>query len=598
MELSEVNGELSDYFLDYKRSEGCEDIVKSIGEGTFVASGRYGAVYRVDNSTEYVVKKTPSDTHTVTRYLHPPTATPTTFGEMRDVFSKTRKGKEFDRVRFLQVNDATEESIVNPGDAYYVPFVKIAVKCGLKFDFVVQRYYYRVKYDEPGRYERVMRGEFTYPKGSYVCPNIAHAEYALSKMASEFKEECHNFLDVKSFKMCSSHGEIHDYTVMERVHDTVSKLKDVDSNTIESIVIQGLFAISFMTRKLMIQHNDLHLGNIGYIPSTSSGEYVVDGTTLKIPKMGMVIKILDFGLGVKFSKPMIASFLTTETKRVTETNQVIPSWRDDTYDLLLFVYSMYVAFKDVSAFVVCLYAKVLMTDYVFDVSKVDIAKDIIDRLSPLIIRPQRFGRPTFAGVNVRAWDLLKDVSIFGKYHSKPTLSHLGFTPKVMTRLGTLKGYHSSFFDGHLNSSLKHWEREDYDRQLEFTDPIRIEEFCKLRVGDDDLGRMYVGVYSTCAMKSTHAILVEVTRTLNFLDTLFHTVKNNDPVRYKRMCSSIFEMVSMCVNCMVFEGVKKENGDLLARRIAFLLTEMGYGKNPIGLVSSCIRKVIQRNITSM
>jgi hypothetical protein len=595
----DFSGELSDYFLGYSRGGGCEDIIRSIGEGSFVASGRYGAVYRLDdNSAEYVVKKTPSDTHTVTRYLHPPTATPTTFGEMRDIFSNTRKGKEFDRVRFLQVNNSEEDSVINPGDSYYVPFVKVAVKCGLKFDLVVPRYYYRVKYDEPGRYERVMRGEFTYPKGSYVCPNIAHSEYALSKIASNSKEECNNFLDVKSFNMCSSHGEIHDYTIMERVHDTVSKLKDIDSNTIESIVIQGLFAISFMTRKLMIQHNDLHLGNIGYILSNESGEYVVDAISLRIPKIGVMIKILDFGLGVKFSEPMIASFLTTESKRVTETNQVIPSWRDDTYDLLLFVYSMYVAFKDKSPFVVCLYAKVLMLDYTFDVSKVDIAKDIIDRVSPLIIRPQRFGRPTFAGVNVRPWDLLKDASIFGKYHNpKPTLERFGFTPKAVRRLGTLSGYHPSFFDGHLNASLKRWERSDYDRQMEFTDPKRIEEICRLRVGDD-LARLYFGVYSTCAMKSTHAILVEATRTLNFLDELYHTIKNNDSVRYKRMCVSIFEIVSMCVNCTVFEGVKKEDGDLLARRIAFLLTEMGYDKNPIRLVSACIGKVIQRNTTTM
>lgn len=595
----ELNGELSDYFLDYTRSEGCDDIIKSIGEGTFVANGRYGAVYRLDdNSKEYVVKKTPSDTHTVTRYLHPPTAHPTTFGEMRDIFSKTRKGKEFDRVRFLQVNNATEDSVIGPGDAYYVPFMKVAVGCTLKFELVVPRYYYRVKYDEPGRYERVTLGEFTYPKGSYVCPNIAHAEFALSKIVSHSKEECHNFLDVKSFNMCSSHGEIHDYTIMERVRDTISKLKDIDPNTIESILIQGLFAISFMTRKLMIQHNDLHLGNIGYIPSSDSGEYLIDTISLRIPKLGVLIKVLDFGLGVKFSHPIIASFLTTESKRVTETNQVIPSWRDDTYDLLLFVYSMYVAFKDVSPFVVCLYAKVLMSDYVFDTSDVDRAKDVIDRLSPLIIRPQRFGRPTFAGVNVRAWDLLKDKTVFGKYHLKPTLEIFGFAPKVMTRLGTLSGYHPSFFDNHLNTSPRRWSNEDYDRQLEFTNPKRIEEFCRRRVEDDDLVRLYVGVYSVCAMKSTHAILVEATRALNFLDTLFHTVKNSDPVRYKRMCTSIFEMVSMCVNCTVFESVKKEDGDLLARRIAFLLTEMDYGKNPIGLVSSCIGKVMHRNTTTM
>jgi hypothetical protein len=225
-------------------------------------------------------------------------------------------------------------------------------------------------------YERLDgKGVTVIPKGSSIC-KMAYSEYGISLLVGEFARDgtCINFMDVFAFSMCEdiAKGSYSQYTFMEQIDGSLrrkigcimekprskgplGKMKLADRhNLTNSVFIQTLFALAVLDRKYQIVHGDLHDDNIFLVHDPDlewNGkrigdynyyEYRIDGLSIYIPGIPLIVKLGDFGISVKYSAPMIGNATTMEDGYDQEDGNGpwLPNFYTPAYDTI-FVTSMF-----------------------------------------------------------------------------------------------------------------------------------------------------------------------------------------------------------------------------------------------------------------
>lgn len=182
--------------------------------------------------------------------------------------------------------------------------------------------------------------QITIKKGAYLCKEKLFSEYPISVYVGTLYRNgnCINFINTYAMIMCpETYGkrgiytkQFFEYIFMDRVdnqlYDFQKCLKIGDSNfieketLIENIYIQVMFAISAYQHYFKISHNDLSVDNI-LIDNVRSDtifndqifsdadwyHYEFMGKNIYIPAIGMIAKIVDFGIAIKYSDPVIGS---------------------------------------------------------------------------------------------------------------------------------------------------------------------------------------------------------------------------------------------------------------------------------------------------
>ena len=115
----------------------------------------------------------------------------------------------------------------------------------------------------------------------------------------------------------------------------------------DGLVVQMLFALEIMQQKYKLQHNDLHAENM-FIerirPGTTWGgtnlieadwfAYKIDNVILYIPTSGIIMKIGDFGMSVKYKTPVVGSkYIMREGARgkTGKPGDIGDRWHPNTY---------------------------------------------------------------------------------------------------------------------------------------------------------------------------------------------------------------------------------------------------------------------------
>nr|QBK92453.1 MAG: protein kinase [Pithovirus LCPAC401] len=170
------------------------------------------------------------------------------------------------------------------------------------------------------------------PKGSYICPEDTFSEYLIGLLCGElYTTEINgvksvNFINMLDFSTCPE--EIMEekkfyrgspaYIFQQKIEGSLYDAENFLEDDIGPITLQVLHAIECYQRAYQISHNDLSLGNIMYgktpkiwngdnIQSADYFQYIIDGTSFYIPASQYVIKIGDFGLSIKYNRPMIVN---------------------------------------------------------------------------------------------------------------------------------------------------------------------------------------------------------------------------------------------------------------------------------------------------
>ena len=194
------------------------------------------------------------------------------------------------------------------------------------------------------------------PKGSYLCNDNSFSEYIIGAYIGKLYRDkmCINFINMYSMFTCpnkdSSEKDIfQQYIFMDKIDaelcdclpcispleykklnllsfDFSAKQKNLNLSNIpfnkldiiNGIYIQTMFAIATYQEHLKISHNDLHCGNIfiEYVTpdTTFNGQNIADanyfhykikGMDIYFPAIFAIVKIGDFGLSVKYSKPIV-----------------------------------------------------------------------------------------------------------------------------------------------------------------------------------------------------------------------------------------------------------------------------------------------------
>ena len=217
------------------------------------------------------------------------------------------------------------------------------------------------------------RKEQTIPANSYVCENEQYSEYMIGVLVSQLykngltprSESLYNinFLDVLSFTTC--HEPMYSqYIFMERITSDLKTADDLTQGDLISIVAQLLIAILFYQSIFKISHNDLHTGNIFLERITDktkyNGRYLKDygfisyniyGKEYYVPLGKYLVKIGDWGLSCKYSKPMVLTQLVIDNfsgrdnyfddGTFRQDMSIIPNVYRPSYDLIFSLIAMH-----------------------------------------------------------------------------------------------------------------------------------------------------------------------------------------------------------------------------------------------------------------
>ena len=208
---------------------------------------------------------------------------------------------------------------------------------------------------------------------------------------------------------------------MEKAEGTLYDLiEHLDEAEIEMIIIQVIFAISSYQNNFQLQHNDLSIKNV-FIEKVSSDTmyngvlldkteqytYQINtNTTITIPAIEWISKIADFGMSVKYSRPIIGYKGALQGN--LEYN--IPNWYDTAYDMIFFLGNVFMM-MDVD-FVNKSMAWIFGLDINATHDEIENNINYFEGRPPL----ERLGY--FGHVTPEAF--LMNTDIMGWYHKKPT----------------------------------------------------------------------------------------------------------------------------------------------------------------------------------
>jgi len=287
--------------------------------------------------------------------------------------------------------------------------------------------------DNPKYKTNVRDQEVTLTEPYYLCKTESVPEYVLSLLVAELYRDgtCAHFLDTVDFMTCVKHDEPKQYVIMEKadrpldvVIDQMASLSSHEREKLTiGLLIQTLFAVACYQHRYQISHNDLHQDNVlvkDITPDTEwNGQalasadwhhYHILGVDLYMPAIAMLVKVADFGTGIKWSPPIIG-YVSVITEMA-----IVPTEYTPQYDSLLILFIMH----ERSATPI---------DFIRSVLKTSIRKAKIKNIT----RPDGV-RPHIAYVDryrtATAVNLLTNTTLMAEYTLKPT------TGRIVT-LGTL-----------------------------------------------------------------------------------------------------------------------------------------------------------------
>ena len=222
-----------------------------------------------------------------------------------------------------------------------------------------------------------------FPLGSYICQENSYSEYVNSLLAGELIRRgiSINFINTFNFATCyrskppksyikrieekdenyveskTEHPDIEDrlvvqYTFMEKIDGDLKNIiekKQTSKAEAEVLFVQILHAIAVYQANYKLQHGDLHLGNVFYSNVTENlmwhdqhvedakyFSYKIGDTVLYLPAIKYIAKIADWGLSVKYSKPIVGDKTTLRNgyDQRDGDGPWIPNFYNETYDLL------------------------------------------------------------------------------------------------------------------------------------------------------------------------------------------------------------------------------------------------------------------------
>lgn len=177
-------------------------------------------------------------------------------------------------------------------------------------------------------------------KGSYLCDHEWFSEYVNGVYVGQLfrNMECINFFNMYSMFLCPTNDEtiFEQFIIMDQLDGELPgcqrcmKLDRINlmgkDKYIDAIYIQTLFAIAMYQDRFKISHNDLHEGNvfIEYVTSDTIFNnkrlndakwyhYKIKDKDIYFPATGIIAKIGDFGLSVKYSDPIVGDKQVFET---------------------------------------------------------------------------------------------------------------------------------------------------------------------------------------------------------------------------------------------------------------------------------------------
>nr|QBK93162.1 MAG: protein kinase [Pithovirus LCPAC403] len=282
-------------------------LIKELGHGAF---GKVWEV-RIDNQgiEEYIAVKIPNKDLGMPRiYIGKPV-------KLELYAEKAAQKHKIDKSLIIKVNGGNKNKILRRA---ILPI--FAAQC-LTRDHTFE-YYKNTSDDEV----------LNIPGGSYICPEDTFSEYLISLLCGElYTTEMNgvksvNFINMLDFSTCPEaileeknfFGGSPAYIFQQKIEGSLCNAKVFSETDIGSITLQVLHAIECYQRAYQISHNDLSLGNIMYgkTPEVWDGnniqpadyfQYIIDGTSFYIPASQYVIKIGDFGLSIKYNRPMIVN---------------------------------------------------------------------------------------------------------------------------------------------------------------------------------------------------------------------------------------------------------------------------------------------------
>jgi hypothetical protein len=155
-------------------------------------------------------------------------------------------------------------------------------------------------------------GKTVFPDGSYSCDG-EFSEFIISLFVADLmrKKQSINFLDTFYFARCINKDSFIHFMFMEKADTTLRKeLAYLSNEDINSLYIQLLHALAFIQHKYLIVHSDLHLDNIllKMIKTTAACRtYKFDNETIYAPPCKYIAFPADWGMSVKYSKPMVGN---------------------------------------------------------------------------------------------------------------------------------------------------------------------------------------------------------------------------------------------------------------------------------------------------
>lgn len=172
---------------------------------------------------------------------------------------------------------------------------------------------------------------------SYIC-DATFSEYLISILVANLRRNgiSVHFLDTFLFATCFGSRKIEHYIFMEKIDTNFgtlgdqicekkfSNLNSINPNpnpeAVNSLYIQVLHALACIQDKYQIVHGDLHEDNVfieyitketqyngKYLSESEYFEYIIDGVSVYIPNIGMLVKLGDWGFACKYSEPMICN---------------------------------------------------------------------------------------------------------------------------------------------------------------------------------------------------------------------------------------------------------------------------------------------------
>lgn len=342
LEIVNTGGDLVKYLTSQR--EKCPLIGSKIKLVRELGKGEYGAVYLIDfpgmGKKKYVVKVQYATLKTERITVNVP-------GEM----TLQRAAKQFQKQGMASADviialNGDPKSIIDKETILIAPM--FAMPC--KTDMIMRR----PRFDG--------RGSVMISKGSYLCRDNTYSEYILGVLCGKLYRDgvSANFIDTFGFAMCPKLSDIEmdsrkvnyrQYVFMEKINYSLAQaaktLKLMPPKDINSLFIQTLHAIATYQTVYQLQHNDLHFGNIFVENVTSKTKfngqrlhnadyyhYRIGKVDLYIPATRYIIKIGDFGLSVKYSKPLVGDRLAVITgyNQRDENGPWVPNWYCESSD--------------------------------------------------------------------------------------------------------------------------------------------------------------------------------------------------------------------------------------------------------------------------